>query len=172
MINHTKKYLPELVYGGIDGSVTTFAIVAGVVGASLSSQIILVIGLASLVADGFSMGVSNYFSQKSENDLDTNNSKDSKNAKKTASATFISFIIVGAIPLIPYVIGAFIEISGSVLFTSSSLLTLVAFFFVGYVKGTFTNMSKITSGAEVLAVGAVAAFIAYFIGHVLSNIPA
>ena len=95
MTKHTKKYLPELVYGGIDGSVTTFAIVAGVVGASLSSQIILVIGLASLVADGFSMGVSNYFSQKSENDLDTNNSKDSKNAKKTASATFISLSLLG-----------------------------------------------------------------------------
>ena len=64
-----RKYLPEFVYGGIDGSVTTFAVVSAVMGASLSSSIVLILGFANLFADGFSMAVSDYLSVKSENDL-------------------------------------------------------------------------------------------------------
>ena len=52
-----RKYLSEFVYGGIDGIVTTFAVVAGAVGASLSSGIILILGFANLFADGFSMEI-------------------------------------------------------------------------------------------------------------------
>lgn len=54
------SYLRDFVYGGIDGSVTTFAIVTGVAGAQLSSTIILILGVANLVGDGFSMAASNY----------------------------------------------------------------------------------------------------------------
>ena len=150
MLKNTKKYLPELVYGGIDGSVTTFAIVAGVVGAGLASKVILIIGLASLIADGFSMGVSNYFSQKSENDLEKDGENHNKNAQQTAVATFVSFIIIGAIPLIPYVAGIFISMSNTLLFALSCLMPLIAFFLIGYVKGVVTNKNKITSGIEVL----------------------
>ena len=54
------SYLRDWIYGGIDGAVTTFAIVAGVVGANLSSSVIIVLGLANLLADGFSMAAGNY----------------------------------------------------------------------------------------------------------------
>ncbi len=69
MLKHFEKHLGETVYGGIDGIVTTFAIVAGSVGAGLSSRIILILGLANLVADGFSMGIGAYLSAKSEKEL-------------------------------------------------------------------------------------------------------
>ncbi len=62
------SYLRDWVYGGIDGAVTTFAIVAGVVGANLSSGIVLVLGVANLLADGFSMAASNYSGTKAEVD--------------------------------------------------------------------------------------------------------
>lgn len=62
------NYLRDWIYGGIDGAITTFAIVAGVVGANLSVGVILVLGLANLVADGFSMAASNYSGTKSEHD--------------------------------------------------------------------------------------------------------
>lgn len=62
------NYLRDWIYGGIDGAVTTFAIVAGVVGAELSVGIVLVLGLANLFADGFSMAASNYSGTKSEHD--------------------------------------------------------------------------------------------------------
>ncbi len=60
------SYLSDFVYGGLDGSVTTFAVVAGVVGASLSPSIVLILGFANLFADGFSMAVGNYLSTKSK----------------------------------------------------------------------------------------------------------
>ena len=60
------SYLRDWVYGAIDGAVTTFAIVAGVVGAELSTRIVLILGLANLLADGFSMAAANYLSTKSE----------------------------------------------------------------------------------------------------------
>jgi VIT1/CCC1 family predicted Fe2+/Mn2+ transporter len=60
------SYLRDWVYGGIDGAVTTFAIVSGVVGANLSTGIILVLGAANIVADGFSMAASNYTGTKTE----------------------------------------------------------------------------------------------------------
>lgn len=62
------SYLRDWIYGGIDGAVTTFAVVAGVVGAQLSTKIILIIGLANILADGFSMAASNYLGTKSEQD--------------------------------------------------------------------------------------------------------
>lgn len=62
------SYLRDWVYGGIDGAVTTFAIVAGSVGASLSSNVVLILGVANLLADGFSMAAANYTGSKSENE--------------------------------------------------------------------------------------------------------
>jgi len=60
--------LRDWIYGGIDGAVTTFAIVAGVIGAELSVGVVLVLGLANLVADGFSMAASNYSGTKADRD--------------------------------------------------------------------------------------------------------
>ena len=77
-----KKYLPEFVYGAIDGSVTTFAVVAGAIGASLSAGIILILGFANLFADGFSMAISNYLSTKSQNELPSKKNLISKNPLK------------------------------------------------------------------------------------------
>jgi len=62
------NYLRDWIYGGIDGAVTTLAVVAGVVGAHLPASVVLVLGLASLAADGFAMGASNYSGTKAEQD--------------------------------------------------------------------------------------------------------
>lgn len=64
-----QNYLRDFVYGSIDGSVTTFAVVAGVVGADLSPSVIIIMGLANLFADGFSMAVSNYLGTRASEDL-------------------------------------------------------------------------------------------------------
>ena len=59
-------WVSDFVYGGIDGAVTTFAVVAGVEGASLSTTVVVILGFANLIADGFSMAVSKYSSDKAE----------------------------------------------------------------------------------------------------------
>ena len=60
------QYLGEMVYGGLDGIITTFAVVSGVAGAQLGTSVILILGLANLFADGFSMATGAYLSTKSE----------------------------------------------------------------------------------------------------------
>ena len=61
-----ERYIGEFVYGANDGIVTTFAVVAGVAGAELSATIVIILGLANLIADGISMAASNYLATKSE----------------------------------------------------------------------------------------------------------
>ena len=60
------SYLRDWVYGGIDGTVTTFAVVAGVTGASLSTKALLILGVANLLADGFSMAAANFSGTRAE----------------------------------------------------------------------------------------------------------
>lgn len=54
------SYLGDAILGSIDGCVTTFAVVAGAAGGGFSSGVVIVLGIANLLADGFSMAVSNY----------------------------------------------------------------------------------------------------------------
>lgn len=63
------NYLPDAVYGAIDGTVTTFAVVSGAIGADLSSRVVLILGIANLFADGFSMAAGNFTATKSAADM-------------------------------------------------------------------------------------------------------
>lgn len=63
-----RSHLRDVVYGAVDGAVTTFAIVAGVVGAELSTKVIIALGIANVLADGFSMAAGNYSGTKAELD--------------------------------------------------------------------------------------------------------
>jgi len=63
------QFLGDFVYGGLDGIITTFAVVSGVEGASLGANIILILGLANVFADGFSMAMGAFLSQRSEQEF-------------------------------------------------------------------------------------------------------
>ncbi|MEM7526042.1 MAG: VIT1/CCC1 transporter family protein, partial [Pseudomonadota bacterium] len=63
-----RKTLRSAVYGGIDGGVTTFAIVSGVAGAGLADNVIIILGVANVLADGFSMAAGDYLATKSDGD--------------------------------------------------------------------------------------------------------
>lgn len=60
------QYIKSMIYGGLDGIITTFAVVAGVAGASLSAGVVLILGFANLIADGLSMAIGDYLSTKAE----------------------------------------------------------------------------------------------------------
>lgn len=64
-------YVKSMVYGGLDGIITTFAVVSGVTGGALDFQIVIVLGFSNLLADGLSMAVGDYLSSKSENEFIT-----------------------------------------------------------------------------------------------------
>ena len=170
------KYLPEFVYGGIDGSVTTFAVVAGVIGASLSSTVVLILGFANLFADGFSMAISNYLSTKSRIELERSRGKEidhgefAKTPLKTGVATFISFLIVGFVPLLSFVLASFIPGLEAGQFTYSIILTGIAFLSVGAIRARVVKEKMLRSSLETFFIGAVAAALAFGVGYFLKMI--
>ncbi len=168
-----EKYLSQFVYGGIDGTVTTFAVVAGATGANLSAGVVMILGFANLIADGFSMGVGSYLSSKSEIDLQK---KRSQEVDETASpainglATYISFIFVGFVPLLAYTMDYIFKLGIDNLFVFSSTLTAIAFGGIGLLKSHVTHTGKTRAVLETLLLGFIAAVIAYFVGDVLESI--
>lgn len=211
-----RSHLRDVIYGAIDGAVTTFAIVAGVVGAELSTKVILALGIANVLADGFSMAAGNYSGTKAELDdakrlreieerhirvapegeraelreilaqkglsddvLDAAVDSITQDEKtwidmmlveeyglspvdphpmRAAQATFLSFLIAGMIPLLPYVFGVTSPFEWSI------GLTGLTFFSVGAFKSFWSLAPWWRSGFETLAIGGVAASIAYFVG--------
>ena len=164
-------YLKEFVYGGIDGSVTTFAVVAGATGAKMDAGVIIILGFANLIADGFSMSVGNYLSEKS--DLATNNrssdGKDHLSPFRTAGATFVSFIIMGFIPLLVYVFSYLNGTKPINLFPYSCALTGASFLLIGFLRSYVAKTSTIRSMLETLSLGGIAAILAYYAGSILEN---
>jgi vacuolar iron transporter family protein len=69
------KYIKSIVYGGLDGIITTFAVVSAVVGASLSPAVVLIMGFANLLADGLSMGFGDYLSSKADQEKEREKKK-------------------------------------------------------------------------------------------------
>ncbi len=227
LIGNTQNYLREFVYGGIDGAVTTFAVVAGAVGANLDISIILILGFANLLADGFSMSVGAYLSSKSEkenyikhrnieywevdnipekereeiveiykekgfkgdlleqvvdvivsnrdrwvNEMMKNELElipDSKSPFKIGLATLISFVIIGFIPLLVYVYDYFYVVNFS-LFLMTSIFTGIAFVIVGAMKSFINQTSYLKSILETLALGFIAALVAYYVGSFLESL--
>ena len=166
---YERKYLPEFVYGGIDGAVTTFAVVSGVVGASLSPPIALILGFANLFGDGFSMAMSNYLSNISEEEL---KKKQDRTAKKKALATFFSFVVVGFIPLLSFVLAlaAKSDFLAKNQFVFSLIFTAMAFLFVGWFKGDIVGKNKVKAAIETLLIGGIAAFVAYSTGFFINRL--
>ena len=217
------NWVADFVYAGIDGAVTTFAVVAGVQGASLAVPIIVILGFANLFGDGFSMSVGKYLSDKSNleryekirqiefrhlkektehekgevvdimrgygfkgKDLERaveiiisnpnvwvdlmmrnefNMTSENVNPMKGALVTFLSFIVVGFIPLLGYTFKAFVDFSDNQMFYITAVMTLSALFLVGTVKSKFSMRNWFICGIETAFIGGMAATIAYFVGY-------
>lgn len=178
-----EAYLGEFVYGAIDGTVTTFAVVAGAAGAGLSSKVIVILGFANLIADGFSMGASAYLSVKSKRDLkakkyaeagkepDPHDHAHGETPLQDGLTTFGSFIVVGFIPFMLYVIDAVfsLNIAASKLFAWSAVLTAITFIIIGLLKAHVTKTKPWRAATETLLLGAIAASLAYFLGVLLAR---
>lgn len=222
------KYQPEFIYGGIDGCITTFAVVAGATGAHFHNNIIIVLGLANLLADGFSMSVGSYLSSKAEGQHYQKNKRTeywsvenkpmeetdeirkiyqqkgfegemleeivkvitshkhlwvdemmkdelkmmepSKSPFKKGLATYASFIAVGLIPLLVYVLDLISPNLKLPLFFISSILTFFAFILIGYLKAHLNQVGKIKGILETLFLGGFASFLSFVAGTVLENL--
>lgn len=226
-LNNSKKpqNVSDAVLGGIDGCVTTFAIVSGAVGAGFPSSVALVLGFANLFADGFSMGVSNYESiiaqqehveglKRTEEEhiekvpegereeirqifqhkgfegevleeivktisqdrrlwVDTmlaeehGMAKHSSSPWRSAITTFVAFLIVGAMPLLPFLVS---NLSMQQQFLISSFIAGVMFFSIGMLKSLIFSMPIFISGLRTLLTGGTAAALAYLTGYILRTV--
>jgi VIT1/CCC1 family predicted Fe2+/Mn2+ transporter len=159
------------VYGANDGIITTFAVVSGVTGASLDLKVIVILGIANLIADGISMGVSDYLGERAESDY-----RQHKGEKRrenpvwhTGVVTFTSFVIAGSVPLLPYFLANLLAVEVTHPFLVSSLGTALALFMVGVARTSVTKGSWWRNGIQVLSVGASAAVVAYWLGDVITT---
>ena len=169
-VNHADRvrhYLRDLVYGANDGIITTFAVVSGVAGASLSARTALILGIANLLADGFSMGASNFLAIRSDEATREHQGEDPMEPfpARHGIATAGAFVIAGAVPLIPYVAAP-----EELRFRIAIFATLGTLFFVGALRSAVTSLRWWRAGAEMLGVGALAAAVSYTIGLVLAQI--
>jgi VIT1/CCC1 family predicted Fe2+/Mn2+ transporter len=163
-----RHYIRELIYGANDGIITTFAVVAGVAGGGLSLRVVLIIGVANLFADGLSMAVGNYLAIRShESVLEAQNlPQEEAFPTRHGLATFIAFVLAGAVPLVPYMIpGLPIE-----RFVVSTAMTLAAMFVIGALRALISNVSWWKAGAEMLGLGAVVALLAYASGGLVARL--
>jgi vacuolar iron transporter family protein len=172
------KYLKSAVFGASDGIITTFAIVAGVMGAGLAVEIILILGLANMVADGISMAVGDFLGERSKYKMDKDQGKrvSDKGLWKTSLVTFVSFVLAGSLPLSPYIFMIFgaglwpdIDFSQDQQFQLSILATGGAMFFVGSLRTFLTKGKWWKNGLEMLLIGGVAAVAAYLVGFLVKG---
>ncbi|MET0398608.1 MAG: VIT1/CCC1 transporter family protein [Longimicrobiaceae bacterium] len=162
-----RHYLRDLVYGANDGIITTFAVVSGVAGASLGSRTVLILGVANLLADGFSMGASNFLSIRSEEAVRRSRGEGVGEPfpARHAAATILAFGIAGIVPLLPYV-----AVPGPFRFRVALLATLLTLFGVGALRATVVRIRWWAAGIEMLLVGAVAAGVSYGVGGLIAGL--
>lgn len=221
----SQDYLKDSVYGAIDGAVTTFAVVSSVAGAGLPSGIVIIMGLANLLADGFSMASGNFLGTRAENqaaakakreeELEIENHPEGEKeeirqifarkgfegetlekvvevitadksrwvrtmlqeehgigpnrprALSAAIATFVAFIIIGAIPLVAYLIELVRPDLIDRPFAVACGLTAISFAIIGSLKARVVGQNQIKGILETLAIGALASGLAYGIGFLL-----
>lgn len=211
--------LRDAIYGAIDGTVTTFAIVAGVAGAGLSPVVIVILGLANVLADGFSMAAANYSGTKAEHDnarrirkieerhirkypkgewmevreilarkglqgrvLDQATDAITQDREswialmmegeygmggidphplRAAVTTFVSFLLAGMIPLMPFLL----QLDNA--FVLSAWTTMATFFTIGALKSHWSLSPWWRSAGETMLIGGAAAALAYAVGSLL-----
>ncbi len=232
-MKNLSEYLREIVYGGTDGIVTTFSVVAGFTGANqsdnealaLSALVVVLFGLANLFADGVSMGLGNFLSIRAEKDvyqkqlrlknveIKSNREQklqktksilqekgfqetvamhlaeeysknedywsrwlleheeelpnaDNTNSVFTALSTFVSFLLFGSIPLLPFIF----EIPAEYTFLASAFGALAALILLGVVKGRVIGTGMPRAVLEIVLIGSCAASVAYFVGSLFQGV--
>ena len=163
-----RHYIRDVVYGANDGLITTFAVVVGAVGGGLSPRAMLILGTANLFADGLSMGVGNYHSIRAhESALAAQHAPQQEaHPARHGAATLLAFIAAGAVPLLPFALGAAADAG----FAWSVTLTFAMLFTVGALRGLVTVERWWVAGLEMLVLGAVVATAAYAAGAAASRL--
>mmetsp|Transcript_9154 Transcript_9154/g.33797 ORF Transcript_9154/g.33797 Transcript_9154/m.33797 type:complete len:375 (-) Transcript_9154:63-1187(-) len=237
--HHTEKHvgigdiIKSIVFGGLDGIITTFAVVAACVGSHQTYATALIVGFSNLIGDGFAMGLGDFFSSRAEafharklfkqylwrvekkpveaqrvmktvflkkgfSESESQRIVEYLSHNKEAFAdimlleldgvcieessiwgplkggvvTFISFLLFGAVPLIPFAIKRDFSEKSELLdwhFYVSCGLTAASLFFLGTLKNALLNKNWLYGGIFMLVQGGISTLIAYGIGFIIQH---
>jgi VIT1/CCC1 family predicted Fe2+/Mn2+ transporter len=171
------KHIRGIVFGGMDGILTTFALLAAAAGSRhTSSSLTLVIGISTVVADALSMAAGEYLSAKAEAELDGPADDDEPSPIEKGGAMFVAFTLFGSMPLMAY-IGSAIATSHTGIasdpqasFLLSIAITAATLFALGCLKTQFGVGIWWQAGMEVTGIGGAAASVAYFTAMVVDKL--
>lgn len=154
------------VFGAMDGTISTLAVIAGVAGATSNNFIILIAGLSAMLAEAISMGFSSYSSARVRERILGHKKGVGKASVKEGVLFWLVTMGGGAIPLIPFVFSVRLDgISGLWL---SALLSTLFLFIIGFYSGKITKRSPWKDGIFNAAVGMIAAAATYAVGFGIS----
>jgi len=163
-----RHYIRDLVYGANDGIITTFAVVAGVAGGSLSQAAVLIVGAANLAADGVAMGVGNLLAIRANESALAAEGLPEQEAYpwKHGLATLLAFVGAGTLPLVPYML----PLGPGAHLWWSAALTMASLFGVGVARAAITRDYWLKTGLEMLALGGLVALAAYGAGALVAAV--
>lgn len=160
MINN--YFLRSIIYGGIDGIITMFNIISGITGAKLNSKYIFILGLAVLISDGLSMGISDYLSLKADIKLKQQYNKNelvsNVDPLKNGLITLFSFIIFGFIPIFLFFIFSNKKKNKYLPLIISVTISL---FILGSIQSKYTNEYWYYTGTKLSIFGLLTAFVSF-----------
>jgi vacuolar iron transporter family protein len=159
-----QHHLQDVVYGANDGIVTTLVVIASVTGAALPPAVVLVLGFANLLADGFSMGTSNVLSVRST--LTAATRPKLIDASRNGVVTFGAFVLAGLIPLSAYLL----PLGQNTRFATACVLAGATLFGIGACRSMFSDRPWLIAGIEMLTMGAIASAVAFSIGAAAAHL--
>jgi len=158
-----QRHMRGIVFGGMDGILTTFALLAAVAGSGgTSPALTLVIGISTVLADGLSMGAGEYLSAKAEAEVAGGTNDEETTPLEKGAAMFVAFTVFGAMPLFGYLLTELLARGATYHFQLSVFITAFTLFALGTIKSTFGAGEWFRSGSEVTLIGGVAACVAFY----------
>ena len=154
----------EVVFGVEDGSIQNMALVAGMAGAQMSTQLIAAVAAINAIAGVLSMSMGTYLSSRAERDVTKNGESIESHGRKPrrdAAVMAGAYALGATVPIIPFVAGMGIR---SQMLTASLILTLAALFMLGVVKAALSGQRRIRAGVEMAALASAAGIGAFIIG--------
>lgn len=162
--NMQRGYLRNFIFGAEDSLVSTVGLLSGISFAGLASKEIILSGVILILVESISMGAGVYLSEDSANELPQTGKLD--NTIADASIMFISYLLIGLIPLLPYVF----SVDPKVGFYWSVGFSLVSLFCLGLFKGYIIGRHLLYSAMKIFLVGTVVVAIAVAVGLLVRTV--
>lgn len=164
--NHEKaEAISAKVFGSMDGTISTLAVIAGVAGATTNNFIILIAGVAAMLAEAISMGFSSYSSARVRERILKHQRKIVKRNMTEGATFWLATMGGGAIPIIPFLFDFGDALSGLKI---AVVLSAVFLFTIGFYAGRFTKRNPVKEGLLNATIGLIAATATYAVGYGIS----